>query len=64
MAEGRFIGYADHVDSQIGREEAHALYYTTQTQRLQKIMEEVNLKAVFDWPQNFLSVRGVGSDTL
>ena len=54
----------NHADSQIGRKEAHALYYPTQTQRLQRIMEEVNPKAVFDWPLGFLSVRGVGSDIL
>ncbi|EJF63548.1 FAD-binding domain-containing protein [Dichomitus squalens] len=52
----RFTGYPNHIDSQLSREEAHASYYPTHTQRLQEIMKKENPKAVFDYPQGFLPV--------
>ncbi|TBU47404.1 FAD-binding domain-containing protein [Dichomitus squalens] len=54
MPGGRFMGYPNYVDSQLSREEAHAWYYPTHTAKLQRIMREVNPKAVFDYPQGFL----------
>ena len=54
MPEGRFMGYPNHVDSQLNRDQAHEWYYPTHSERLKKIMKEVNPKAVFDYPQGFL----------
>ena len=48
------MGYPNHVDSQLNRDQAHEWYYPTHSERLKKIMKEVNQKAVFDYPQGFL----------